>query len=204
MDISQDAWHAEQRRKSQDLIRVHNPTNTDYVLVWDEGGQAARFVVPNKDKDLGWGKGMRVMQRYLAKKYTKEMVDKIILGRQDEKLQILKANLEKQGSVDVNFHANQQLLSVTGMRSDNAEVRKPLEDILWMGMEEEFGLDMEFVEEQKPKTTIEDPFERLESKRYVPAPVMPLEGTEDALPSITPPKKRGRPAVNHNLSEVAQ
>ncbi|TVL99576.1 MAG: hypothetical protein CV087_17615 [Candidatus Brocadia sp. WS118] len=197
-----EAWHIEQRRKSQDLIRVYNPTEEDYVLIWDR----ERFVVPNKNKDTGYGKGMRVMQRYLAEKFTKEIVDKIILTKQDEKLKELKEKLNKQGAVDIDFHANRQLMGVDQIRSDSPAVRHPLEDIVWLGIEEEFGMDKDLVEEEAVSTTLVDPFERLSGKRYV-APkgeeFAPETPKEEEVASLPVEKKRGRPA-KHNLSNVAE
>lgn len=166
-DLQGEAWHTEQRRKSQDMIRVFNPTNEDYTLVWDEGGASARFVVPQQHKDIGWGPGMRVMQRYLARKFTKEIVDKMILTQQDNKLRQIKEKLEKQGSADIEYNANMQLMSTQGMRSDSPDVRQPLEDMVWLGIEEEFGVDVETtpITEKKPEL-MPDPYARFDTKKY--------------------------------------
>jgi len=172
-ELQGEAWHNEQRRKSQDLIRVFNPTDEDYVLIWDEGGAQSKFIIPNQNKDMGWGKGQRVMQRYLAQKYTREIITKIINTRQDVKLEELKKKLQKQGATNIPFNANSELMSTQGVRTDDPQVRQPLEDIIWMGIEEEFGMDREIIQPQAVKTGMEDPFERLENKRYVkPEPVM--------------------------------
>jgi len=158
-----EAWHKEQRRRSQDLIRVANPTEKDYVLVWED----QKFIIPSKDNDKGWGKGMRVMQRYLAQKYTKELTDKIIMEKGDKELEERKNKLRDRGDVDPTYNANIQL-QYAG-RTDDSKTREPIEDTLWMGIEEEFGVDSEFVEikEEKPMM-MKDPFQRLSDKKYSP------------------------------------
>ena len=162
MDIQGEAWHNEQRRRSQDLIRVYNPTEQDYVLMWEN----ERFIVPSKDNDKGWGKGMRVMQRYLAQKYTREIVDKMLIDGQDKALEERKVKLAGQGNEYPTFNANMQM---SGLRTDSPSLREPIEDQVWLGIEEEFGVDREYVEikEEKPMVA-KDPFERLQSKKYTP------------------------------------
>jgi len=169
MDIPQnDAWHAEQRRKSQDLIRVYNPTEEDYILIWD----TERFIIPSKDHNKGWGNGMRVMQRYLAQKYTKEMVDKILTERQDKQLAERIIKLNTQGNEYPTYNANMQM---QGLRTDSPSLREPLEDSIWLGIEEEFGVDRDFVEikEEKPMMQV-DTFDRLKDKKYVSEEIKPV------------------------------
>lgn len=208
-----EAWHNEMRRKSQDMIRVFNPTNEDYTLVWDEGGASARFTVPSQYKDLGWGPGMRVMQRYLARKFTKEIVDKMILRKQDEKLTQLKDKLEKQGATDIAYNANMQLMSDSRLRSDLPSVREPIEDQVWLGTEEEFGVDIDSVPivEEKPQVN-KDSFERLDGKKYQKPPekpeipgkeenITPGISTPEAFPPMpdTPKRVYGKPAVKRDI-----
>lgn len=187
-DLQGEAWHKEQRRRSQDLIRVYNPTKEDYTLVWDD----QKFVIPARDKDKGWGKGMRVMQRYLAQKYTKEIVDKILTEEMDKRIAERKESLQSRGNEDPIYNANQQLQYTT--RTDNKEMREPVEDKVWLGIEEEFGVDQEFVE-IKPDVPMmqRDPFERLSKKRYQPDELKAVE-------VITEAPKRQKP----DLSGVAR
>ena len=188
MELQGEAWHNEQRRKSQDLIRVYNFLDEDYVLVWDEGGAQAKFIVPNRSKDMGWGKGMRVMQRYLARKYVNEMVTKVINMRQDMKLTDLKKKLQKQGATNIPFNANQELLSTEGVRTDDKKIREELEDQLWLGIEEEFGMDRTVIQQAPIKTGMEDTFERLDNKRYV-KPEPSAVTTVPVEPDVIIPKK---------------
>jgi hypothetical protein len=189
-ELQGEAWHNEQRRKSQDLIRVFNPSELDYTLIWDEGGAQSKFVIPNFNKDMGWGNGMRVMQRYLARKYTNEMVTKIINDRQDRALNDIKKKLAKQGASNIPFNANNELLSTQGIKTDDLTVRQQIEDQVWLGIEEEFGMDRETVPVQPVRTGMEDPFERLDNKRYVKPEVAPSTVTTE--PPVIMPEKKGK------------
>lgn len=165
MELTGDTWHREQRRKSQDLIRVLNPTQQDYILLWDQ----EKFLVPGQEKDMGWGKGMRVMQRYLAEKYVREMKDKLILQKQDQKLAEIKEKLEKSGAADVSFNANMQLTSVQGVRSDVPELIERYYEMLWLGIEEEFGMDdMSQIQDNNtvPTTSERDVMDKFANKKY--------------------------------------
>lgn len=189
-----EAWHNEQRRRSQDLIRVKNPTDKDFILIYEN----ERFIIPNKYKDIGYGPGMRVMQRYLAERYTKKIVDQLIFGEADQKLEATKEKLTKRGATDIEYNANMEMMNVKGMRSDNPEVRRPFEDDIWMGIEEEFGVDKDYVitEDVKPMEFV-DPFARLKDKRVsdkIKSPAV-IEEKKPAFTNL--PKK-------HDLSEVAK
>jgi hypothetical protein len=199
-DLQGEAWHNEQRRKMQDQIRVYNPTDKDYTLRWDDGGAVSKFVVPAKDKDMGWGKGMRVMQRYLALKFTRELTTEIINSKFNEILLEKKEKLEKQGATAVEYNANIQLMGTKYSDTSKADVRQPIEDEIWMGIEEEFGMDIEMTEPQQVKPYgFEDPMKRLEGKRYV----KPSE-TPSTVTTVAPEaKKMGRPPIKHDLTEVA-
>src|SRR3990172_8903989 len=70
----EEAWHKEQFRRSQDLVRVANPTNKDFRVNWD----GFINVVP--------AKGEKSLVRYIAVKYCREMKDQIINERNDAEL----------------------------------------------------------------------------------------------------------------------
>lgn len=187
-----EAWHNEQRRRSQDLIRVKNPTDRDFVLVYEN----ERFIIPNKYKDIGYGPGQRVMQRYLAERYTTKMVDQLIFNDADQKLEATKEKLIKRGATDIEYNANMEMMNVKGMRSDNPDIRRPYEDDIWMGIEEEFGVDRDFIEPEQPKPMdMVDPFERLKDKRVA-----------DHLktPAVIAEKPMEAPKKKHDLTEVAK
>jgi hypothetical protein len=178
-DLQGESWHKEQRRRSQDLIRVANPTEKDFILIWED----QKFVIPNKESDKGWGKGMRVMQRYLAQKYTKEIVDRIIMEKADKELENRKTKLQERGDVDPTYNANIQLQYAA--RTDDPKTREPIEDMIWLGIEEEFGVDQEFVE-IKPDAPepMKDPFQRLNAKKYAPDKLKIVEPIKEIPPVV--------------------
>lgn len=197
-DLQGDSWHREQRRKSQDLIRVKNPTLQDYVLIWD----TEKFLVPNMNKDMGWGKGMRVMQRYLAEKYAREMKDKLILSVQDEKLLEIKDKLAKSGATEISFNANSQLTSVQGIRSDSPELSERYYEMLWLGIEEEFGMDdlssIGIGNENLPMTSDREALDKFANKKYVkPEDVVPQAPIQEEPLKLEPlplaVRRSGRP-----------
>lgn len=195
--LTGEAWHNEQRRRSQDLIRVKNPTDKDFILIYEN----ERFVIPNKYKDIGYGPGQRVMQRYLAERYTTKMVDQLIFGEADQKLEATKEKLIKRGATDIEYNANMEMMGVKGQRSDNPDVRRPYEDEIWMGIEEEFGVDRDFVTPDVPRPMdMVDPFERLKDKRVSEAAktISPIEEKPAQPPKFTNVPKK------HDLSEVAK
>lgn len=198
-DLQGEAWHNEQRRRSQDLIRVKNPTDKDYTLIWEN----ERFIIPNKDRDIGYGPGQRVMQRYLAEKYTREMVDKLIFTQADQVLDATKEKLVKRGATDIEYNANMELMGVKGQRSDNPQVREPLEDEIWMGIEEEFGMDRDFIKPDEPKPFgFQDPFERLKTKRATEAVKAKEIITEK--PTQPPDPQFKHTPKKHDLTGVAK
>jgi hypothetical protein len=102
---SGEAFKRELYRRSLDSIRVYNPTDEDYFVEWD--GHNHR--VPGKNKDTGEGKGMRILPRYIAEKYCREMKNKLINEENDKKLADIKERMAKAGTTDIVYNANAQL-----------------------------------------------------------------------------------------------
>lgn len=145
-----EAVKREMYRTSMDLIRIYNPTDEDFSIMWGE----FKHVVPNKNKDIGYGKGQRVVQRYLAMWYLKHMADKIINDRQDQELHKLHEKLEKEGTEDALLKANQTIERRRDLRTDNQEEIKKIAEVIWLGLEERFGLDEQMAGAEK--ATIQD------------------------------------------------
>jgi hypothetical protein len=132
-----EAVKREMYRKSQDLIRVYNPTSEDYTLDWDK----FKHIVPHKDKDMGWGKGQRVMYRYLAEKYVREIKNKLINEMADGSVQKMLEGMAEVSRTE--FLADpymKQKLYDKAPRTDNTELIRKIYKICWLGVEEEFGL----------------------------------------------------------------
>jgi len=156
----------EMERTSLDLIRIYNPTDEDFTILWD----GFKHVVPHKGKDTGYGKGQKVVQRYLAEWYKKHMTDKIINGMQDRKLAELKDKYEKLGTEDGLLKAHLDVERNRGLRTDNEFEVNRIADIIWLGIEERFGMD-EITQDEGEKidrlTVHEKVSEKLKNKVYV-------------------------------------
>lgn len=173
-DEHNNAILREMQRTSLDLIRIYNPTDTDFTILWD----GFKHVVPSKDKDVGYGKGMRVVQRYLAEWYKKHMTDKMINDKQDMKLAQLKEKYDKAGVEDGLLKANLELERNRGMRTDNEEEVRRISAIIWLGIEERFGMD-NMIENEGDKidrlSVHEKVSEELKNKMYVKPKDVPVQ-----------------------------
>jgi hypothetical protein len=132
----QEAYHRELYRRSLDSIRVFNPTDEDFIVVWDK----FKHIVPSKNKDMSYGKGQKVLPRYIAEKYARSIKDKMIHEMADKKLEQLKESYEKQGSEDPLLKANLTIERRREYRTDNRELIKEIYAQIWLGVEEEYGL----------------------------------------------------------------
>ena len=140
MTDNPDAIKREMYRTSLDSIRVYNPTKTDFTILWD----GFKHTVPNKDKDVGFGKGQRVMPRYLAQKWCRDMKNKII----GEESEILVQDMIDRASDDMKLKyqtdplEKQRLYDRTPSINDESTIKRVYE-IIWLGIEEQYGIEDE-------------------------------------------------------------
>jgi len=119
----------EMARKANDEIMVYNPTEKDYPIKW--GGMF--WMVPNRTKDNGNGKGKEVLLRYLAEKFRKEMVNKLITKENDELMAVEKKNYKG------NFWPLHE--ERIALRTTNPKLRKKYMKVVWLGLHKRFGID---------------------------------------------------------------
>ena len=124
-----EAVRREMERKQNDEILIYNPREEDYQIKY--GGYV--HTVPNRDKNVGYGKGCLVVARYLAKHYIKHIVDLFIIEENERKL--AKAKLAYKGA---HWPEEEQKIA---LRTDNPELRKQYMTGLWKGIYRKFGLD---------------------------------------------------------------
>jgi hypothetical protein len=134
-----EAFKRELYRKSMDRIRVFNPTESDFVVLW--GTEKYKYVFPNKNKDTGWGKGQRVIERYIAEKYARDMKDFIINRMADNDLKSTIERMEKAGVDNYLWKANESFAQSGKYKTDNPVLIKEIYEQVWLGVEEEFGMD---------------------------------------------------------------
>ena len=84
---------AELIRRSQDIIRVYNPTNENYVVEWDKALTNTQWIIPHKNSNqFGSGMGMRDVPYFIAIKYLAEMTKKCIYLEAEEEWKKLRKN----------------------------------------------------------------------------------------------------------------
>lgn len=132
-----DIWQREQYRKSMDTMLVFNPTDEDYVVIWDK---TQKFMIPNKNKDMGFGKGQMQLLRYIADKYMKEMKDKLINSKADAILHKTKIEREAKGLTVDPYEVNASVMNSLPRTNNEKEIEETY-GVLYGGLVREFGLD---------------------------------------------------------------
>lgn len=196
----QVATMAEMERKAQDRIRVCNITDNDFTVLW--GGLG--FIVPGKNSDMGHGPGQQILPRYIAINYVTKMIDKILGERMVQAVRDANNLRASRGMPELNKWQEQGLIE-NQFRIDNQDMRKKILPYLWVGVEEEWGMDMSpeatSVQRQIDSELIarlEQPAQKLESLPTLdpsiltpasvpPSPLAPtLNNPENVLPLSNP------------------
>lgn len=138
------AAHVEIYNRTQDVIRVHNPTSSDFIVYNDRRFANERYVIPNKDKDIGYGKGNNDVLRFIAQRFVDklgmEMISKIIADDWDKKK--LKFRIEERGQMEERL----------ALKSSDPKLWEDITKKLWIGVVKRYQGDMiEEPEERKPR-----------------------------------------------------
>ena len=122
---------------SHDKFRIYNPTEEDFFIEW--GG--VKHLVPNRNRDMGYGAGQMRVERFLMAWYCKHMTDKIINDINNRKLALQLERFEKANPNAVldPYEINQKVNSKVEIKLDDLETRKKIVDIINLGMEEKYG-----------------------------------------------------------------
>jgi hypothetical protein len=129
----------EMERRANDLIRVYNPTDQDYVVKWDKKNGTKLFRVPKKSET--------VLVRYIAEKYIHEMYDILLTSKAD--MAVINENerrIEK-GLAEMNKF-NEQFRFESKFYVVSEEDARKVIATLYVGIEREFGVDSEVQEEE--------------------------------------------------------
>ena len=102
--------HKELYARTQDIIRVHNPTNKDFVVYNDRRFANERYVIPNKDKDIGYGKGNNDVLRFIVQRFVDKLGMEIISKKiaEDWEKKKLKFRIEERGQMEERLALNRQ------------------------------------------------------------------------------------------------
>lgn len=169
--MDQELVHRELYRKSQDDCMVYNPTDEDFTIEWEPG---LRFLVPNRNKDIGWGNGRREVKRYLAEWYCRHMKDHMINKIGKERTEELLAQRPKGEAFVTKWHEN-TWLGPQIPRTDDPELTKEIYQTLFLGVTHEFGLDTTktVADGTEYKSAEEKIMETIANKRYEAAEALP-------------------------------
>ena len=153
------AAHLEIYSRTQDIIRVHNPTDKDFIVYNDRRFANERYVIPNKDKDIGYGKGNNDVLRFIALRFVDklgmEMISKKIADDWEKKK--LKFRIEERGMMEERL----------ALRSSDPKMWEDVTKKLWIGVVKRYQSDtIEEPEERKPRkdysSAAEETLDRLE------------------------------------------
>jgi len=78
------AAHVEIYRRTQDTWEIHNPTDEDFIVYNDRKFSNESWTVPNKNKDVGMGKGNLHVPAFVGLRYINKMGEKMIIKTSEE------------------------------------------------------------------------------------------------------------------------
>ena len=135
---NQSTWHYEKERRANDMLRVFNPTDEDYRVIWDKRSGGKVFRIKAKSEE--------VVIRYIAEKYIREMFEKLLYDKVDKA--VIKANEERvaKGMAEMTKYAEQYRFESPLLRPTTEEAKKVIA-VLYVGVDREFGIDNEAMEE---------------------------------------------------------
>lgn len=140
-NLQGEAWHNEQARRSQDIIRISNPTNEDYYIEW--GHPPKFFKVP--------ANGTLDVDRYLAEAYLRDMTVKLInddVNKMGEQL-LQRLGNQKPDILLSKFLENEEVWKRLP-HTDNEQLRREKAKLLWVGLVRKHGLDLPPATSQYP------------------------------------------------------
>jgi hypothetical protein len=179
-------------RVSLDWCMISNPTDEDFYIEWAaKDGRPWKYLVPAKNKDIGWGKGKLEVQRYLAIWYCKHMKDKIVNDKGQKQADEMLLKRDSEGKPQLTkFEEQKAIWDKTPRTTSNKELAA-LYPILFLGVTREFGMD--YAPQDEPysvdQTTPEEKvFDTLKNKKYQAdteaSKTKPLTKQTDNTPSV--------------------
>lgn len=127
----------ELERKSQDSVKIYNPTMSDFEFKWN----GYLWHCPAKVKDEGFGMGCMIVPRYIATHYVRHMTDKLILKESEKMLEVAKKKY-----TGTNWAQEEERQA---LRTNNPTLIEKYARILWRGKVRDYGMDRPIVEEEK-------------------------------------------------------
>ncbi len=136
--------HIDLYNAAYDICLVHNPDSEAYSFFYNRRFHPNPYVVPAKDKDIGFGPGNLEIYRHLADKYVEKKGEQMIsiISKADWDEKKLQYRLEERGQMEERL----------ALRTNNKELWKKIVPQLFLGVvrrsTEEIGTGI--VEHEKP------------------------------------------------------
>ena len=169
--------HVEIYNRTQDTIRVHNPTDTDFIVHNDRRFSNEVYSIPNKNKDIGFGKGNNDVPRFIARRFVDklgmELINQKIKEDWDKKKKEFR--LEERGVMEERL----------ALRSNDPKLWDEVTKQLWVGVTKRYQSGViEDIEPVAPKKTFtsqaEAALDRLEMADAEIGVPQDTEDTQDA------------------------
>ncbi len=171
----------EMARRANDRIRVYNFNKEDFKVMWD----SFIWTVPGKDTDSGQGKGQAILPRYVAENYVKHFTDFELGKIRDQAIKGENQRLIEKGNRPMAIDSSERLQFETQYSLDNVERRREVIKQIWLGIEEEYG--MEQTEAMQPKVPDQKTIDqRLLDELDRPAKPLPTNPSETLEEEIIP------------------
>lgn len=122
-------------RRANDIIRVHNPTQEEFVTVFS----GYNFPVPFVTNDIGFGNGNADIPRHVAQNYITHMADKMLTKRADNHIADL--NKKRLGRGQAQLTPQEREIEEGPYRTDNEKNRAEVIKTLWIGLVTKYGGD---------------------------------------------------------------
>lgn len=160
-------YHQEMQRRANDLLRVKNPLNQDYVVEYDRANGVKQFIVP--------AKGEAVHLRYIAEKYIKELYQKILNERAARKVAEENTRRRESGmaEMDKTLRSGEQMQFESPLLNPDTEEKRRIISMLYVGVENEYGVVSKQTGEQEESPQsfddlLEDVQESVDRGSYTP------------------------------------
>lgn len=146
-----DMIKAQMYKEALDTVEVINILDEDFIIHNDKMRPThTKWIIPGKDKDLGFGKGKQHVPAFVAWRYLGLALDKIITDMSH----IDWASKEEKYKDEEKSKYEEKL----AIRTDNSKLRAELTPKLWGGIVSRYGGDdiLEAEVENKPVSTRTD------------------------------------------------
>ena len=132
--------------RTQDIIRVHNPTENDFIVYNDKHFANEKYVIPAVTKNIGYGAGNNDVLRFIAQRFVDklgmEIISKKIAEDWDKKK--LKFRIEERGQMEERL----------ALRSSDPKMWEDVTKQLWIGVVKRYQSEM--IEEPEAKAPRKD------------------------------------------------